>query len=142
MEISKILFTALMPSLLALISACSEEKVPANVIGYNHTDRDIGHFTAGGTGGGFLHAHHGGGKFSCCIGIPKHWNPTYAVTIGWTDDHDENYQERLIKVPNYEKSGNLDVHFLQNGDVKVFVTSLTLWHAEYPLKGPEAKLDP
>lgn len=136
------LLAAIFLNSLTLISACSDEPLPANVIGYNHTKKDIGHFTANGTGGGFLQAHKGGGGFVCCIGIPRHWKPTYRVTIGWTDDYDENYQERVVEVPKYESPGNLDVHFLKNGEIKVFITSLTLWHPNYPLKGPEAKLGP
>lgn len=127
---------------LPFISACSNETLPANVVGYNHTDRDIGHFTVNGAGGGFLQAHKGGGGFVCCIGIPKHWKPSYRVTVGWTDDYDENYQERTIEVPRYDKVGHFSVHFLRNGEIKVFATMLALQHPDYPLKGFEAELEP
>lgn len=127
-------------SLLPLIFACSEELIPTNVVGYNHTDKDIGNFAVDGQGGGFLQAHRGGGKFSCCLSIPKPWRPNYKVTVNWTDDHGASYKERIVDVPRYEKLGDVAVHFLRNGEVKVFVTMLTPRHPDYPLKGPEAVL--
>jgi hypothetical protein len=32
------------------------------------------------------------------------------------------------------------VHFLRNGEIKVFVTIYMTWHPNYPLKGDEAKM--
>lgn len=125
-----------------LFFACSEEILPANVVGYNHTAKDIGDFTVNGKGGGFLQAHKGGGGFVCCMGVPKNWKKNYQVTVKWTDDHGKSYKERTVEVPKYKKVGDVAVHFLRNGDVKVFVTMLALWHPDYPLKGPEAKLEP
>jgi hypothetical protein len=36
----------------------------------------------------------------------------------------------------------LNVHFLRDGEVKVFANRLSLWHPDYPLKGKEAELQP
>lgn len=136
----------LMLVLLPSLSACGEESVGINIVGYNHTDKDIGHFTvetgSSSGGGGFLMAHRGGGKFSCCISVPKPWKRGMKVTVGWTDDHDENYQERVVEVPKYEELGDMSVHFLRNGQIKVFVTMYALWHPDYPLKGKDAELTP
>ncbi|WP_141696239.1 DUF3304 domain-containing protein, partial [Xanthomonas translucens] len=63
---------------------------------------DIGHFTVDGNEGGFLQAHRGGGKFVCCISVPDPWRPGLKVTVGWTDDYDENYQERVVEIPKYD----------------------------------------
>ncbi|WP_219724763.1 DUF3304 domain-containing protein, partial [Xanthomonas oryzae] len=98
--------------------------------------------TVDGSEGGFLQANRGGGKFACCIDIPKPWKPGMTVTVGWTDDYDENYQERRVPVPRYDKYGDMAVHFLRNGQIKVFVTMYALWHPDYPLKGKEAELTP
>lgn len=134
---------------LVWIGACQGQGTLAtSVVGYNHTDRDVGHFTVdsgiNSSGGGFLMAHHGGGKFACCISIPKPWSPGTKVTVGWTDDHDENYQERIVEVPRYDadKTGQMSVHFLRNGEIKVFVTLGGLGGPDYPLKGSEAGLYP
>lgn len=140
MKIHHHLLILLITIITPLISACGEELIPTNVVGYNHTDKDIGNFTVNGQGGGFLQAHHGGGKFSCCIDIPKPWKPHYEVTVNWTDNHGESYKERVVEVPKYEKLGDFAVHFLRSGEVKVFVTILTPRHPDYPLKGSEAIL--
>lgn len=142
MKITRYLHVLIIVCFLSLISACGEELLPANIVGYNHTDKDIGDFSINGKGGGFLQAHKGGGGFSCCIGIPKHWKSNYLVPVRWTDDHGKSYKERVVEVPRYEKVGHVSVHFLRNGEVKVFATMLALWHPDYPLKGTDAKLDP
>ena len=131
-------------ALLPLISACGESMVATNLVGYNHTDKSIGHFTVNGKGGAFLQAHKGGGGFTCCVSFPNPWREGYQVTVGWTDDYDENYQERVVSVPKYDASntGQMSVHFLRNGEIKVFVTLGGLGGKDYPLKGPEAQLDP
>jgi hypothetical protein len=36
--------------------------------------------------------------------------------------------------------GRFAVHFLRDGNVKVFVTMMSLHHPDYPLKGDEARL--
>lgn len=46
-----------------------------------------------------------------------------------------------MPIPKYDKVGDLAVHFLRNGEVKVFVTNPRLGHPDYPLKGPEAGLN-
>lgn len=132
----------ILASSLALISACGEETISTNLVGYNHTDKDIGDFTVNGKEGGYLQANSGGTGFSCCIGIPKPWRPDYQVTVKWTDNLGASYKERTVKVPKYKKLGDFSVHFLRNGEVKVFVTMLALKHPDYPLKGPEAILTP
>ncbi|ABJ90001.1 hypothetical protein XOO4889 [Xanthomonas oryzae pv. oryzae KACC 10331] len=48
--------------LLMWISAChGGNTVTTTLVGYNHTDKDVGHFTVDGNEGGFLQAHRGGG---------------------------------------------------------------------------------
>lgn len=125
-----------------MLSACEERLVATNVVGYNHTDQDIGHFTVDGRGGAYLGAHEGGGGFVCCVAVPASWRPDLTVKIGWTDDHDKNYRERVIAVPRYHEIGHFSVHFLRNGEIKVFVTMYALWSPHYPLKGLEARLRP
>ncbi|MBB3015368.1 DUF3304 domain-containing protein [Cupriavidus alkaliphilus] len=127
---------------IGVLAACGSQEVGVNVVGYNHTSRDIGHFTVNGRGGSFLAAHEGGGKFACCVSIPEPWKPGLTAVVGWTDDHDDNYQEQVVPVPRYEKLGDFSVHFLASGEIKVFVTMNALWHPDYPLKGPDAQLKP
>jgi hypothetical protein len=126
-----------------VLSACKGEIVTATpgIVGYNHTDTSIAHFLLnGGSGGGFTQAHHGGGGTTCCVSIPAWWRPGLQVEVTWTTDQ-KNYQRQMVSIPEYERgAGRMAVHFLRNGEVKVFVTSLGLGHPDYPLKGPEASL--
>jgi len=127
---------------MGLLCACESEAVGTNIVGYNHTDKDIGHFTVNGKGGTYLGAHEGGGGFVCCVAVPASWTPDLTVKIGWTDEHDKNYRERVVPVPRYDEVGHFAVHFLRNGEIKVFVTMYALWSAHYPLKGADAHLRP
>ncbi|WP_254600054.1 DUF3304 domain-containing protein [Cupriavidus gilardii] len=123
-----------------MLSACESEVVGTNIVGYNHTDKDIGHFTVDGKGGTYLGAHEGGGGFVCCVAVPESWRPDLAVKIGWTNEHDKNYRERVVPVPRYDEVGHFAVHFLRNGEIKVFVTMYAFWSPHYPLKGSDAQL--
>jgi len=131
--------------LLALLSlpllACSEEKVGIDLVGYNHTDYEIGHFSVDGSGGTYLGEHEGGGKFVCCVSVPRKYKPGMKVHVSWGGVGVKT-QERVVDVPPYkpEDTGVFAVHFLRNGEVKVFVTSYALGHPNYPLKGDEAKM--
>lgn len=125
-----------------VLGACSDELIGTNVVGYNHTDKDIGHFTVNEGGGGYIGAHEGGGHFACCASVPTPWRPGLTMTVGWTDEFDGNYQERVVEVPKYDKVGDVAVHFLRNGEIKIFVTNYALWHPQYPLKGKDAQLKP
>ena len=139
------LFRAVLLILLAqVLSACQgkEESSPTGIVGYNHTDTTIVQFLInGGNGDSFIDAHTGGGSTSCCVMVPDHWRPGLKVEISWTTDL-KNYHKKIVPVPRYGKFGALTVHFLRNGDVKVFVTNVLLGHPDYPLTGPEAGLNP
>ncbi|WP_370680030.1 DUF3304 domain-containing protein [Comamonas sp. GB3 AK4-5] len=141
-KIKNLIYISIFLIFLPVLTSCKESSYPANIIGYNHTDKSIGDFFVNGYGGGFLDAHKGGGVFVCCISIPKKWSPDQKVTIKWTNDHGKSFQERTIPIPEYKESGQFDVHFLYNGEIKVFVTPMSLWHPDSPLKGPEAEMTP
>ena len=64
------------------------------------------------------------------------------ATIRWSDGSLKNEQERVVEIPRYGDGGKFDVHFLRNGEIKVFVTGYALWHPDYPLKGEEAEMTP
>jgi hypothetical protein len=112
------------------------------LVGYNHMDRDIGSFHVDSAGGPYLGKHEGGGNFTCCISISRKYKPGMTVRVGWRGEEIGTPQERTIVVPPYGEGdgGVLAVHFLRNGQVKVFVTKFMRWHPDYPLKGKEARL--
>ncbi|RDS80915.1 DUF3304 domain-containing protein [Dyella monticola] len=126
------------------LSGCQadDDTMGLDIVGYNHTDRDIGSFYVNDRGGDLLMQHEGGGGFVCCVAIPRIYTPNMTVTVRWTDEAGKHPQERIVAVPPYtpEDGGLFAVHFLRNGDIKVFVTMLGPSHPNYPLKGDEAKL--
>lgn len=126
------------------LGGCHAKTLSTSIVGYNHTSRSIGHFTVDGNEGGFLKAHTGGGKFACCVAIPSPWHPGLTARVGWTDENDEHYQERVVAVPQYDakQTAQFSVHFLRSGEIKVFVTMFGLRNPNYPLQGPEASLRP
>lgn len=136
---------------LIFCSACSKQSstTPLTLTAYNHTDRGIGEYsvkisTGAGGGAGYLDAGAGGGGYTCCVSVPSLWRPGLMVTV--TKEimvgNVETTVERIVEIPKYDlKNASLfSVHFLRDGDVKVFVTGLSLGHRDYPLKGKEAEL--
>ncbi|AON53074.1 DUF3304 domain-containing protein [Herbaspirillum seropedicae] len=144
-------------AMLAIVSGCSNAEAPAarmtlNLVPYNHMTDGIANFDVqikGGSksGGGFLDAGSGGGSMICCVSIPEKWQPglTAKVTAEVYRNSGEKYDiAKEVPIPEYtrEQAGHLSVHFLRDGEVKIFVTRYALWHPDYPLKGREAELKP
>ena len=136
---------ALLILLTQVLTACQhkEESSPTGIVGYNHTDTTIVQFLInGGNGDSALRPHQGGGSTSCCVVVPDHWRPGLKVEISWTTDL-KTYHRQVVPIPEYDdKAGHFAVHFLRNGQIKVFVSNLYLGHPDYPLTGPEAGLKP
>jgi hypothetical protein len=149
--IKRWLFAMLCASLLS--TACSKEPATTSLelSGYNHTKESIGSYAVSivggeGSGAGYLDSGSGGGGFTCCVSVPTVWRPDMTVTVkwdGWEKGAEKNLA-RVVPVPKYDAktAGLMNVHFLQNGEVKVFVTQYTLGHPDYPLKGMDAKMPP
>ncbi|GFZ98802.1 DUF3304 domain-containing protein [Dyella caseinilytica] len=142
--LKQIAIIGILVAIITVLSSCfaRNHTMSLDVIGYNHTDRDIGDFSVNGKGGSLLMKHHGGGKFSCCIVIPEKYKHGMTVVVTWSDEAGKNPASRTVIVPPYrpEDGGHFAVHFLRNGDIKVFVTKYYEEHPNYPLKGDEAKL--
>ncbi|WP_374582012.1 DUF3304 domain-containing protein [Pseudoduganella sp.] len=120
------------------------------VVGYNHSARGISSFAvAVGTSereAGYIGPGQGGGSNFCCVAVPSQWTPGLKakVTLMRLDGSNYSTSEQVVEIPKYGKGDNafFAVHFLRDGRVKVFVTSYTLWHKNYPLKGKEAEMKP
>ncbi|MDQ7279501.1 DUF3304 domain-containing protein [Stenotrophomonas sp. Sm6012] len=135
-----LLSTLVVLLVLPVLAACKGQSAstPVGVRGYNHTDSHVAQFLVNGGSGGSAWPHSAGGTV-CCVVLPDHWAPDQKVEIEWTTDL-ETYQKATESIPRYNEVGSLAVHFLRNGQVKVFVTNLILGHPDYPLTGPEAPL--
>ena len=116
--------------------------MPLEVVGYNHTDHDIGFFSIDGYGGTYLGKHEGGGNFTCCVSVPTTYKPGMAVIVRWGGLEIGATKEQRVEVPPYGPNdfGAFAVHFLHDGQIKVFVSGYGLGHPDYPLKGDEAKM--
>lgn len=124
---------------LGLLPGCAETEFSAQIVPYNHTDRYIDAVYVNGRWGGNSFAHSGGGKFVCCVTLPRRPPEGFTVKVGWDDDEGQHH-ERDVALPPFMKSGDLSVHFLRGDQIKVFVTEYSLWNPDYPLKGEEANL--
>lgn len=134
--------SAMLCALLISIGCSGNKSAPANILGYNHTDRHIARYSVNGYGSTSIGAHEGGGSFTCCVGVPLQWKPGMTATISWRWHESEEVHTAEVPVPAYERAGNLTVHFLRDGEVKVFVTGYALEHPAYPLQGEQATMRP
>ena len=131
----------LLAALSLAMSGCGEEPISVSMVGYNHTDVGIYAFEVNGRGGPNIWPHEGGGKFTCCVTVPRVYKPGMTAKVRWVHRIDDVPQERIVAVPPYrpEEIGRFAVHFLRDGNIKVFVTMMALRHPDYPLKGDEAR---
>ena len=131
----------LLVALCVPLAACGDDRMGLDVVGYNHTDHDIGDFNVNDAGGAY-EGKHEGGKATCCISLPAKYRPGMTVQVTWSGLEVGTPQTRTVVVPPYgpHDTGEFDVHFLRNGQIKVFVTMHMLRHPDYPLKGDEAKM--
>ena len=131
----------LLVALCVSLAACADDRMGLDVVGFNHTDHDIGDFNVNDAGGAY-EGKHEGGKATCCISLPAKYRPGMTVQVTWSGLEVGTPQTRTVVVPPYgpHDTGEFDVHFLRNGEIKVFVTIYMTWHPNYPLKGDEAKM--
>ncbi|CAJ0694719.1 hypothetical protein LMG18102_01996 [Ralstonia mannitolilytica] len=128
---------------MGLIVSCLDNKATVEVTGYNHMkDQSIAGFSVNGAGGPNIGPQSGGGKFNCCIEIPKRWHRGMKAKVEWSYGYgiegpgsQPPPQEAVVDIPEYtsENLGTLQVHFYDNHRVKVVVSKWALGNAEYPL---------
>ena len=119
------------------IVSCLDNKATVEVTGYDHMEkRAILWFTVNGASGPNLFPESGGGKYNCCIEIPKRWHRGMQATVRWQyGTGDDSPREAVVDIPEYtsENRGPVQVHFYDNHRVKVVVSKWALGNAEYPL---------
>jgi hypothetical protein len=112
------------------LSACNakpEPMVGVPITGLDHLAETLSvqQFSVNGTGGAQAGK---GGSQVCCVDLPKQWRPGLTVKVAWavTNWPAKVYSqhEREVPVEKYEEVGNLYVHFLLDGSVRV-LSSLT-----------------
>ncbi len=82
----------------------------------------------------------GGGKFTCCVTVPRVYKPGRTAKVDGSIAS-TMFRRSGRRRPPYrpEEIGRFAVHFLRDGNIKVFVTMMALRHPDYPLKGDEAR---
>ncbi|CAJ0812068.1 hypothetical protein LMG19087_01313 [Ralstonia wenshanensis] len=122
---------------MGFIVSCLDNKATVEVTGYDHMEkRAILWFTVNGASGPNLFPESGGGKYNCCIEIPKRWHRGMKATVRWQyGTGDDSPREAVVDIPEYtsENRGPVQVHVYDNHRVKVVVSRYSLGHPMYPL---------
>jgi hypothetical protein len=124
------------------LGACSDTSdASIDLSGLNYTDIGISTFSVDGYHGAGIYPNGGGGKFVCCVIIPRKWHEGMKVTVRWTADErlPSSWKERVVAVPAYTKQdfGAFVVHFYPGDVVKVLVTAKIEGHPDYPYPRPK-----
>ncbi|WP_095111104.1 DUF3304 domain-containing protein [Pseudomonas sp. Irchel 3E20] len=138
--------------LAVLLVGCKAEEpdkgsATAQISAYNHTEDFIYQFYIDGAGGASVRAYEGGGGFICCIGYPREWRPDLKATVRWTTSASnpkpytgETWHEKVVPIEQYKELGTtLNVHFLEQGNVRLIISSMGSGHPEYPGPLPPVK---
>ena len=126
--------TALLTLLALCLMSCKagsrEETVGAGLTGLDHLAEhlSIQEFSVNGTHG---HQAGRGGRTVCCVSLPAKWRAGLTVNVRWgvTNWKRRVYSryEREVPVEPYDEIGQLYVHFLHNGDVRVITSMYAAW---------------
>ena len=77
-----------------------------------------------------------GGSVVCCAKVPLNWRPGLTVRVTWnvTNWRDRTSEEKSAVVPvdRYDQIGDMHVHFLADGSVRVLLSNYAPWGSEYP----------
>ena len=132
---------------MGLIVSCLDNKATVEVSGYNHMkDQSIAGFSVNGAGGPNIGPESGGGKFNCCIEIPKRWHRGMKAKVEWSYGYgiegpgsQPPPQETVVDIPEYtsENLGPVQVHFYDNHRVKVVVSKFGIRSPCGPLREEE-----
>jgi hypothetical protein len=124
----------------SLVACSSTNNASIELSGLNYTDIGISMFSVDDYGGHGIYPNGGGGKFVCCVTIPRRWHAGMKVTIRWMEDGlvPSPWKERVVDVPKYTEQdlGAFAVHFYPGDIVKVLVTSKIVGHPDYPYPRP------
>jgi len=147
-------------ALLAFASACkpAEPAEPAayaaGITGYNFTSEGVQEFYVNGQWGSNLPPFGGGGGTTCCVNVPKHWRPGLVAKIDWTMGRwttpyesrkhlpiseqiaccsAERTLSKTVPIERYDpEGGRLQVFFLPNDEIKIWVSNYMLGHERHP----------
>jgi hypothetical protein len=124
-----------------------------SMVGYNYTDEGVQEFYVNDSRVSNLPPHGGGGADSCCALLPNKWHEGMTVKVDWTIGHytvpweqrknmsveDERKccwsartLQQTVPVQRYEESSTLQVFFLPDDKLEVWVSDYDLGHPDHP----------
>ncbi|WP_240072053.1 DUF3304 domain-containing protein [Cupriavidus taiwanensis] len=143
-------------ALTMLVAACGkggeqpDDTLASSITPYNHTPDYIHQFYVNDAWGGNSRAYGGGGSFVCCVTYPGKWHEGLTAEVRWTTsssdpnatgaEAEETWHEAIVPIEKYEKPGNVNVHFLPDGKVRIIISSMGSGHPDYP--GPDYPVKP
>ena len=77
-----------------------------------------------------------GGSTDCCVDLPRQWRPGMTVVVrwnvtNWRDCRGDDYV-RTVSVEHYARLGQVWVHFLTDGSVRVITSEEDPYSPTYP----------
>ena len=93
----------------------------ASIEPYNFTSIGIVDLYVNDTWGGSVYGNSGGGGSVCCVLIPEKWRPGLVANIKWQKTEDPKWYSAVAEIPEYNRSAPLQVLFLANNQVRVYV---------------------
>lgn len=128
-------------------------KTGVSMRGYNFTAEGVESFSVNGARVSNLPDYGGGGADTCCAMLPNRWHEGMTVRVDWTTsiwttpyeprEHmsiDDQLKccvrrrtlSREVSVQRYERPATLQVFFLPDDEVEVWVTDFDLGHPQHP----------
>ena len=142
------------------LQACSKaddadkkpEGTPVSISGYNYTIEGIQEFYVNGEWGGGLGIG-AGYDMTCCVMLPDKWTPGLSATVEWrrtdckgdkvkrcperVEDLDKwpmSSTKKVIPIEPYDRPNAVQVMFLPNDEVKIYVVPVDPDHPDHPAK--------
>ncbi|WP_396913644.1 DUF3304 domain-containing protein [Mycolicibacterium sp.] len=123
--------------ILPALMACKEEEytVPVPITGLDHLDAHLSvqQFSVNGQSGAQAGK---GGSQVCCVELPAVWRSNLTVKVAWGVTNWPakvySWHERQVPVDRYDEVGNLYVHFLPDGSVRVLSSTIYPEKPSYP----------
>ena len=139
------------------LAACEPsvaKPMTVGITGYNFTAEGVQEYYVDGMRGSNLPPYGGGGSTSCCVSLLAKWTPGLTVKVSWTiGDYTLPWAElepmtpeqrsaccwrqrtlsKVVPVERYaEGGGRLQVFFLADDEIRVWVSNVGLLSSEHP----------
>lgn len=103
-----------------------DEGIGAGITGINHTDKWVAEFYVEGYYGGNISPIQeggGGGKTSCCVILPRIYQPGMTAKVRWKPTEEPYRETDAMIMPYPEEGGRAFVHFLPDGRVIIVISN-------------------